>query len=322
MLAPYCEREAAEPIVLELGLKAKKLWRDAYPGIVANGTLVVAGVRDLPELKRYARMTDGYKAVGGEEIGQLEPDLANRFPSGLYFADEAHMAPLEAMRFLVSELRRMGAKLWFGVPADEALPGGLVIDARGLAARDMLPTLRGVRGERILVRSREVRLQRPVRLLHPRHPLYVVPWADGVYMVGATVIESEDPSPMTLRSALELLGLAYALSPAFGEAEITELRRGAQASISRQYSQGGRHARPGAHQRCLPAWLSAGSGACQNGCRLPGDGRPISWHRGRRVEAFGPGLGARWLEQRFHASRSGPNVLALTYRSRYVRPAH
>ena len=98
--------------------------------------------------------------------------------------------------------------------------------ARGLAARRDLPALRGVRGERVLVRSRDVALTRPVRLLHPRHPLYVVPWGQGVYMVGATVIESEDPAPMTLRSALELLGLAYALHPGFGEAEIVELGAG------------------------------------------------------------------------------------------------
>jgi glycine oxidase len=102
------------------------------------------------------------------------------------------------------------------------LPKGadLVIDCRGLAAREDLPTLRGVRGERIVVRSRDVSLERPVRLLHPRFPLYAVPWGDGRYMIGATVIESEEAGPITLRSALELLSAAYALDPAFGEAEI------------------------------------------------------------------------------------------------------
>ena len=34
-------------------------------------------------------------------------------------------------------------------------------------------------------------------------------------MVGATVIESDDAGPVTVRSALELLGSAYALHPAF-----------------------------------------------------------------------------------------------------------
>jgi glycine oxidase len=50
-------------------------------------------------------------------------------------------------------------------------------------------------------------------------------------MVGATVIESEDTSPMTARSALELLGLAYALHPSFGEAEIIEMGVGLRPSF-------------------------------------------------------------------------------------------
>jgi glycine oxidase len=56
--------------------------------------------------------------------------------------------------------------------------------------------------------------------LHPRFPLYVVPWGKGVYMIGATVIESEEAGFITLRSALDLLSAAYALEPAFSEAEI------------------------------------------------------------------------------------------------------
>ena len=44
--------------------------------------------------------------------------------------------------------------------------------------------------------------------------------------VGATMIESEDDGPVTVRSALELLGAAYALHPAFGEAQILEMGAG------------------------------------------------------------------------------------------------
>src|ERR1700674_4938234 len=61
MLAPYCEAEAAEPVVRALGLKSLALWREAYPGVTANGTLVVAGTRDRAELVRFSRMTDGFE---------------------------------------------------------------------------------------------------------------------------------------------------------------------------------------------------------------------------------------------------------------------
>ncbi len=100
-----------------------------------------------------------------------------------------------------------------------------------MAARRELPNLRGVRGERLLIRSADVRLSRPVRLLHPRHPLYVVPWGDGRFLVGATMIESEDEGPVTVRSALELLGTTYALHPGFGEAQILEAAAGVRPAF-------------------------------------------------------------------------------------------
>ena len=55
-------------------------------------------------------------------------------------------------------------------------------------------------------------------------PLYVVPRRDHHFMIGATMIESADPGPVTIRSAVELMNGAYALHPAFAEAKIVELR--------------------------------------------------------------------------------------------------
>jgi glycine oxidase len=104
-----------------------------------------------------------------------------------------------------------------------ASPQRWTIDCTGLAARTQLGDLRGVKGEMLLLRSHEISLSRPVRLLHPRIPVYVVPRADGVFMVGATMIESDDRERITARSMLELLSAAYALHPAFGEAEILEI---------------------------------------------------------------------------------------------------
>src|SRR5690606_35987660 len=57
----------------------------------------------------------------------------------------------------------------------------------------------------------------------PRFPIYVVPRGGGVYMIGATSIESGERFRVTARSMVELLNVAYALHPAFAEAEIIEL---------------------------------------------------------------------------------------------------
>jgi len=73
------------------------------------------------------------------------------------------------------------------------------------------------------VRTRELKLKRVVRFLHPRIPLYIVPRADGEHMIGATMIESAERGAVSVRSAIEMLSAAYALHPAFGEAEIVEM---------------------------------------------------------------------------------------------------
>jgi glycine oxidase len=232
MLAPFCEAEGAEPVVRDLGLRSLAIWKETYPGVTANGTLVVAGTRDRAELTRFARITEGFDKIDAEALHALEPGLDGRFAAGLFYPAEAHMAPGEAMRFLLDATRTAGVEIavgaaWTGTGAE----ADIVVDCRGLAARSELPGLRGVRGERLVVRSREVELQRPVRLLHPRHPLYVVPWGEGRFMIGATVIESDDAGPITVRSALELLGTAYALHPAFGEAEVLDAGAGVRPAF-------------------------------------------------------------------------------------------
>jgi glycine oxidase len=222
-------------VVRELGLTSLAIWKETYPGVVANGTLVVAGTRDRADLERFARMTEGFDRLDAAGIKALEPDLEGRFAAGLYYPAEGHLEPHLAMRFLLEAARAAGVDIATGTTWSarrrDAADGETVIDCRGLAARGDLPALRGVRGERLIVRSREVTLQRPVRLLHPRHPLYVVPWGDGRFMIGATVIESDDTGPITVRSALELLGAAYALHPAFAEAEILDAGAGVRPAF-------------------------------------------------------------------------------------------
>jgi glycine oxidase len=232
MLAPDCEAEAAPAIVREAGRDGLALWRATYPHLVDAGSLVVAGARDQADLIRFARLTERHRTLDAGEIGALEPDLAGRFASGIYFADEAHMAAPDALAFLLEAVRAAGVDVRLGAEWQGESDGDMLIDCRGLGARAELPALRGVRGERLLVRTSEVALARPVRLLHPRHPLYVVPWGDGRFLIGATVIESEDAGPITVRSALELLGAAYALHPAFGEAQILETGAGVRPAFA------------------------------------------------------------------------------------------
>ncbi len=221
MLAPWCEAATTEHIVAERGAASIDWWARHFAGTVRRGSLVLAPPRDSGELVRFSQRTSEFEWADEIRIGQLEPDLAGRFRRALYFPKEAHLDPRAALPALAGRVT-----LRFGVAFDVEHASGMVVDCRGLGARDALPDLRGVRGEMVVVRTRDVSLSRPVRLLHPRIPLYVVPRGEGVYMIGATMIESEARGGASVRSTMELLNAAYTLHPAFGEAEILELGTG------------------------------------------------------------------------------------------------
>lgn len=224
MLAPWCERATTDAAVATMGAASIEWWSQHLPGLVRNGSLVVAQPRDSTDLARFAERTDHFEWIDAERVAALEPDLAGRYRRALFFPDEAHLDPRVALATLVERLADRGVAIRFGVELlPDAAPGDAVIDCRGFAARDVLSDLRGVRGEMVVVRCHDVALARPIRMLHPRIPLYIVPRGDGLFMIGATMIESERHGPVSVRSAVELLNAAYALHPAFGEAEIVEL---------------------------------------------------------------------------------------------------
>jgi glycine oxidase len=218
MLAPFCEGENAEETVVRLGQEAAGWWERHAGGVQRDGTLVVALGRDRGELDRFARRTTRHEALDAEGVAALEPDLTGRFRTALYFRDEAHLDPRATLGTLKARLEARGVAIRRGEGAE-----GAVFDCRGLAARDTLADLRGVKGEMLVLRCPDVTLNRPVRLLHPRIPLYVVPRGGGVYMLGATMIEACERGRVTARSLLEMLTAAYALHPAFGEAEVVEI---------------------------------------------------------------------------------------------------
>jgi glycine oxidase len=219
MLAPYCEGETAPEIVTRLGLNSANWWQAQGVQVTRNGSLVIALGRDARELDRFARRTREHRMLSADELGALEPDLHGRFARALHFPTEAHLSPRDALQTLVLNLQSRGVEI-----AMETGPGdGTIIDCRGLGARDALHDLRGVKGEMLVLKCADIKLSRAVRLLHPRIPIYLVPRGDGVYMLGATQIESADRSRATVRSVLELLSAAFALHPAFGEAEILEI---------------------------------------------------------------------------------------------------
>ncbi|WP_372884831.1 FAD-dependent oxidoreductase [Shimia sp.] len=215
MLAPWCEGETAEDEVVRLGAGSIAWW-EQITKVERCGTLVVAPPRDRAELARFARRTQAHRQLGADDIAALEPALAGRFSQALFFEDEAHLDPRRALIDLTAAVKALGVEILY----ETAAPERVDVDCRGMASG--LSGLRPVRGEMAIIETPDVQFNRTIRLLHPRIPLYVVPRGAGSFMIGATMIESSSWRPITVRSVLELLGAAFALHPALGEASLVE----------------------------------------------------------------------------------------------------
>ena len=213
MLAPWCEAESAPQQVVDWGQYAAAWWSARVSGVEQQGTLVIAPPRDSAELTRFANMTSSHQWVTPAEI---EPALEDRFARGLFFAAEGHLDPRLAMQQLQTRLLNASVRFHPGRPS------GKIIDCRGIHARQSQPELRAVRGEMVILHTDEITFSRPVRLLHPRFPCYLVPRAQGHFMLGATMVESQDASPISARAMMELLSAAYSIHPALAEARIIE----------------------------------------------------------------------------------------------------
>ncbi len=250
MLAPWAELESAERGIFELGVRSLALWPALIERLGGDvdfhqrGSLVVAHPRDRVELQRFQRrLADGLgsrdrldsgnqlRSLDRSALATLEPALAEAFDTALWLPGEAWLDSRRVMAALGDFLLGRGVDWRAETAVDTLGPGRIttadgqfdcdrVFDCRGLGAAADLPSLRAVRGEVLWLHAPEVALSRPVRLLHPRYRLYLVPRRDDIYVLGATQIESGDRGPVTVRSQLELLSAAWSLHPGFAEARV------------------------------------------------------------------------------------------------------
>ncbi len=250
MLAPLAEAAVTEPNVVAMGQYALPRWRELIAQLPEpvyfqqQGTLILWHRQDTGEALRFAGLLGATQRalptlpapenVHGQRLAELEPAVANRFHQGIYLPEEGQLDNRQLLHALLKALERHGTQVQWNTPCtlDQALDwqtrhGGWVLDCRGLGSQPDWtlpgPTLRGVRGEVVRLHAPDVTLQRPTRLLHPRYPIYIAPKQNHIFVMGATEIETDDLSPVSVRSALELLSAAYAVHPGFGEARILEL---------------------------------------------------------------------------------------------------
>ncbi|WP_405630678.1 FAD-dependent oxidoreductase [Pseudoalteromonas sp. Ld20] len=248
MLAPLAESVLCEQDLALMGLDSIARW----PAILAQlddevffqqqGTLVVAHQQDKGDLQSFAQRLKpllGHQAhsLTSTHINELEPELSGRFNQGLYLPCEGQIDNQAFYQASYKTLQARGVSFEFGKTIDissESIQGAFdyIIDCRGLGAKSVSCKLRGVRGEVARLYAPEVKLTRPIRLMHPRYPIYIAPKPKHEYVIGATEIESQDNGPATVRSTLELLSAAYTVHSGFAEARLLNIQTGLRPAFS------------------------------------------------------------------------------------------
>jgi len=246
MLAPLAESAITEPGVVRMGQYSLARWPALLAQLVEpvffqqHGTLLLWHRQDAPEAARLRHKLEQtqstisnlprLQALDAAGVAQVESGLDGRFHQGLLLQGEGQLDNRQLLAALASSMQALKVTVHWHSPRALAdfQPGHTgqpdwLIDCRGLGARPDWPLLRGVRGEVVRLHAPAVTLKRPTRLVHPRYPIYIAPKQNHVFVIGATEIESDDISPATVRSVLELLSAAYAVHPGFAEARIVEI---------------------------------------------------------------------------------------------------
>ncbi len=247
MLAVFAELESAKSCIFDHGKRSILLWPellkqvqipDAYE---QKGSIITSHPQDYSELEHFietlkskVKESSKIELLDKAGITKLEPDLSQH--SKAFFIPQE--GQVDAQRFMKASsdyLLEHDAVTWHEkTKVNEVSSGSIhlndkvkdfdwVFDTRGLGAKKQVKSLRGVRGEVLWLDAPEVNITRPTRMLHPRYKIYIVPRKNNRYIIGATEIESEDKSPMSVRSSLELLSAVYSVHSGFGEARIVKM---------------------------------------------------------------------------------------------------
>lgn len=233
MLSPIAELEIADELIYSMGHVAIQIH---WPKILkilphaiyfrALGSLLVAHRQNHAELERVVSKIQKHnghvKKLTQNERVTLEPALS-ALHHAYYLSNEAQIDGqqyLEKTKLFLSENKVNFCEKEIDQTENISCEYDYIFDCRGLGAKANFSDLYGVRGEIIWLSAPSVDIARPIRFIHPRYRLYIVPRPDNIYLIGASEINTEDDSQISVRTVLELLTAANCVHPGFLEARI------------------------------------------------------------------------------------------------------
>lgn len=250
MLSHVAELESGDDNIYQLGVRSLALWKEIVPQLKEpvelhyNGSLLLAHRGDEGAAARLVSLL-ALKAPADQQPEKLTLEqlrLEEPAVSGVAHAwslkNEGHIHTRQAMSALQASCPN--AHWHWQTSVEKLTPHTIyaqnteyrfdwVIDTRGLGAREVrfpnthtvsCQNVRGVRGEVMWLQAPGLGLSRPIRLLHPRYRVYIVPRKPDIVFIGASEIESEDRSPISVRTTVELLTAAHSVLPELAEARI------------------------------------------------------------------------------------------------------
>lgn len=258
MLAPYLEAHEGSPL-LDLAVRGLDVF-DAFVECVVEiggvpvayqrtGTLDVA--QNVATMERLGRVAPWLASRGvdvelldANAVREREPHLAGDVLGGLLVPAHGFIAAYDFTRALAAAARRRGARILEQGRVRRVARSrhGLVVETdRGSLTGDAVVIAGGSWSGEIEIEGGAVRIPvRPVRgqLLHLgwtgpalarvtwNERCYLVPWADGTLLVGATVEEAGFDERATAAGVHELIEAAASLVPHAGDATFRAARAG------------------------------------------------------------------------------------------------
>ena len=260
MLCPLGEIIHAPPVVAEKGWWSLERWPSILQKLTGmdeekesvffqqEGSLALAFPQDKAcfqqlqqDMNLKVKDADAVAWLNKSELTSLEPSLQT-FTQGVHLKSEGQLCNRTFLRVsarVLKERCEVKEKKEITEQEIEDLQNtfDFVFDCRGSGAiekplYESQQPLRGVRGEVARVYCPEVSLSRPLRIIHPRNSIYIVPKPNHEFVIGATEVETHSEHPITVRSTLELLSTLYSVHPGFAEAQVLETNVGIRTAYA------------------------------------------------------------------------------------------
>ena len=262
LVAPLSESVHTTPEMTNLGFRSSVLWPSLLNELKeldpehetvfysTAGTIAISFPEEQECLLQYRKQLvtalpeqkQNIQMLYNDEVMAIEPELS-RFETAIYLANEGNLCNHQFLQSSSRALRKHASFVdhWAlqGDGSDLQAQYDFIFDCRGAGAVNAHTraetddhSLVSVRGEAIRVRSTDVKLLRPVRVIQQRFDIFIVPKPHDIFVVGGTELDKHGTHAVTVRSSLDLLSAIYALHPGFADAEIIEAIAGQRSVYS------------------------------------------------------------------------------------------